>query len=146
MGNPHEWISLRIVEEVDFRGIRPYDFQSRQAAGILIDGHTASVEWTRIQVRFQMSSGGADQEEGKRGDGFSGAGTRIYGCAARHRVALRVLKEQRTMKIVQYREKIADSQFRGCLRGCLRGGGREMHRAFFAPEASERAHYLTGSF
>jgi hypothetical protein len=89
-----------MVEEVDFRGTGSYDFQDRQAAGILIDGHTASIRCKGAQVRFQMSSGGADQEEGKRGDGFSGAGTRIYGCAARHRVALRVLKEQRTVNII----------------------------------------------
>jgi hypothetical protein len=122
-----------MVEEVDFRGWGSYDFQGRQAAGILIDGHTASVECTRIQVGFQMRLGGADQEEGKRGDGFSGVGTRVYGCAARHRVALRVLKEQRTVKLLQYREKIAD-----CQSAAACGGGTGDAQGFFRPGRSSR--------
>jgi hypothetical protein len=43
MGNPHAWISLRIVEEVNFRGQGSHNSQIRHAAEILIDRRRTSL-------------------------------------------------------------------------------------------------------
>ncbi len=73
-----------------------------------------------------MESEGGNQEGWDRGDGFSSAGTRINGCEARHRVALRIWKEQENS------EDIYSIGRKSTIVNPRRNAkGRQMYKAFF---------------